>query len=104
VQSSRRNIDFAAINRAALNDIRGVLARFLPGGKVVRREYVVRNPKRADRHLGSFSINLTTGKWADFATDDRGHDPISLVAYLKGISQYEAAKGLSEMLGVGRRR
>ena len=104
MQSSRPNINFAAINRAALNDIRGVLARFLPGGKVVRREYVVRNPKRSDRHLGSFSINMTTGKWSDFATGDRGGDLIGLVAYLKGISQYEAANGLSQMLGVGARR
>jgi hypothetical protein len=104
VSNSRRRIDFAEVNRAALGDIRGVLARFLPGGKVVRREYVVRNPKRSDRHLGSFSINMTTGKWSDFATGDGGGDIIALVAYLKDISQYEAAKGLSRMLGVERRR
>ena len=97
-------IDFDEVKTAALADIRGVLGRFLPGGKVVRREYVVRNPKRSDRHLGSFSINMTTGKWSDFATGDRGGDLIGLVAYLKGISQYEAANGLSQMLGVGARR
>jgi hypothetical protein len=96
----RRHIDFAAINLAALSDIRSVLARFLPGGKVVRREYVVRNPKRSDRHLGSFSINMTTGKWSDFATGDSGGDLIGLVAYLKDISQLEAARGLAQMLGV----
>jgi hypothetical protein len=97
-------IDFDEVKTAALADIRGVLGRFLPGGKVVGREYVVRNPKRSDRHLGSFSINMTTGKWSDFATGDRGGDLIGLVAYLKGISQYEAANGLSQMLGVGARR
>ena len=97
-------IDFDEVKTAALADIRGVLGRFLPGGKVVGREYVVRNPKRSDRHLGSFSINMTTGKWSDFATGDRGGDLIGLVAYLKGISQYEAANGLSRMLGVGARR
>jgi hypothetical protein len=93
-------VDFPAINRAALDDIRGVLARFLPGGKVVRLEYVVRNPKRVDHHLGSFSINVTTGRWADFATGDHGGDLISLVAYLKNIHQIEAARGLARTLGV----
>jgi hypothetical protein len=100
----RPYIDFAEVKSAALADINGVLHRFLPGGKVIRGEYTVRNPKRVDRHLGSFQINTKTGKWADFATDARGKDLISLVAYLKDLSQLEAARGLSQMLGVGERR
>ena len=84
-------------------NINGVLARFLPGGKVIRGDYVALNPTRADRHLGSFRINLKSGRWADFATHDRGGDLISLIAYLGDLSQYEAASGLSEMLGVGAR-
>jgi hypothetical protein len=102
--ASRHRIDFTEVKSAALADIRGVLRRFLPGGKVVRGEYVALNPRRADRHPGSFRINVTTGRWADFAVDAKGGDLISLVAYLKDISQLEAAKGLSQMLGVGRRR
>jgi hypothetical protein len=97
-------IDFAATNRAALAALPAVLARILPGGKRVGAEFVALNPRRADRHLGSFKVNRRTGRWADFATGDRGGDLISLVAYLKGISQYEAARGLSQMLGVERRR
>jgi putative DNA primase/helicase len=104
VSGKRPPIDFDEVKSAALADIRGVLGRFLPGGKIVRGKYVVLNPTRRDRSLGSFHVNLTSGRWADFATDDRGRDLISLVAYLKSISQYEAAKGLSEMLGVGARR
>ena len=100
----RQRIDFTAVKGAALADIRGVLGRFLPGGKVVRGEYVVLNPRRADRHPGSFKINIRSGKWSDFATGDRGGDLISLVAYLKDIPQLDAARGLSRMLGVGRRR
>ena len=100
----RQRIDFTEVKVAALADIRGVLGRFLPGGKVIRGEYVALNPRRADRHLGSFRINLASGKWADFAVDAKGGDLISLVAYLKDISQLEAARGLSRMLGVGRRR
>jgi hypothetical protein len=61
---------------------------------------VALNPKRPDRHLGSFRINLATGKWADFATGDRGGDPVSLAAYLFGLTQVEAARRLADMLGV----
>ena len=104
MSGKRPPIDFDRVKRAAQADIRGVLGRFLPGGKLVRGEYVVLNPTRPDRHLGSFRVNLASGRWADFATEHRGRDLISLVAYLKNIPQYEAAKGLSEMLGVGARR
>jgi hypothetical protein len=106
--AARRHIDFTEVKRVALANIRGVLGRFLPGGKLNRGKYVVLNPRRADRHLGSFRIKVRTGKWADFALKDgdgaRGGDLISLVAYLKDISQLEAARGLAQMLGVERRR
>ena len=46
---------------------------------------MARNPTRPDRRPGSFKINLTTGRWADFATGDRGGDPVSLAAYLFGL-------------------
>jgi hypothetical protein len=55
-------------------------------------------PTRADRRPGSFKINLHTGRWADFATDQRGRDVISLAAHLHGLSQLEAARNLAEML------
>ena len=93
-------INFAAINRAALAAFPAVLARILPGGKRVGAEYIVLNPTRADFHPGSFKINLHSGRWADFATDDKGSDPVSLVAYLAGLSQGEAARQLARMLGV----
>jgi hypothetical protein len=60
---------------------------------------VVLNPIRADRRLGSFKINIRTGRWADFATCDKGGDPVSLVAYLEGVSQGEAARLLGRMIG-----
>ena len=93
-------IDFAQVNRAALTALLTLLRRWLPDGVVQGSEYVVRNPTRVDRKLGSFSINLRTGQWADVATPDKGGDVISLAAYLAGVSQFEAARRLSEMLGV----
>ncbi len=93
-------IDFAEINRAALAAFPAVLARILPGGKRIGKEITALNPRRADRHLGSFQINIETGKWADFATRDGGGDPISLVAYVENVSQSDAALRLAQMLGV----
>jgi len=42
---------------------------------------------------------MTTGVWSDFATGDAGGDPISLVAFLYGKSQGDAARDLEEQLG-----
>jgi hypothetical protein len=93
-------INFAEINRAALAAFPAVLARLLPGGKRVGAEIVALNPRRTDRHLGSFKVNRHNGRWADFATDDKGGDPISLVAYLADVPQGEAARLLAQMLGL----
>jgi hypothetical protein len=93
-------INFAEINRAALAAFPAVLARILPGGKRVGAEIVALNPRRADRWLGSFKINRYNGRWADFATGERGGDPVSLVAYLADVSQGEAARLLAQMLGM----
>ena len=97
----RRPLQFALINRVALRELPALLARWLPDGKRRGHEYLARNPRRADRHLGSFSINLRTGRWCDFATGDRDGDVVSLAAYLAGdISQYDAAAGLADLLRV----
>ncbi len=95
-----RPLDFAAINAAALARLPDILRRWLPDGRVEGGEYVARNPTRSDRRAGSFKVNLRTGKWADFATGDRGGDPVSLAAYLAGVSQGEAARELGAMIGV----
>jgi hypothetical protein len=93
-------VDFAAVDRAALGRLPEILARWLPGGRIEGREYVVRNPKRRDRRPGSFKVNLDTGRWADWATGDKGGDPISLAAYLAGCSQPDAARRLAAMIGL----
>nr|WP_243444148.1 hypothetical protein [Acetobacter persici] len=73
----------------------------LPDGRRLGHEWVCRNPRRGDRKPGSFSVNLNTGRWADFAeADARGGDVISLAAYLAGVTQYEAALELAKMLGL----
>jgi hypothetical protein len=98
--SMNNPIDFTKINRAALAAFPAILARILPGGKRVGKEIVALNPRRADRNLGSFKVNRYNGRWADFATGDKGGDPVSLVAYIAGVSQVEAAHLLARMLGL----
>lgn len=73
-------LDFDAIN--ARLDPATAVPSWLPEGKRRGREWIARNPTRADASPGSFTVNLTTGKWADFATDDKGGDLVSLYAYL----------------------
>ncbi|KKK95535.1 hypothetical protein LCGC14_2671810, partial [marine sediment metagenome] len=60
----------------------------LPGGEVSGDEYVC-----SDLHGGhgrSCSVNLTTGRWADFSQDQKGGDLISLFAAKRGLKQYDA--------------
>ena len=95
-----QRIDFGAINRVALANLLTLLKRWLPDGRLDGREYTARNPTRADRRPGSFRVNVSTGKWADFATGDVGGDVISLAAYLSCTGQAEAARALADMLSL----
>jgi hypothetical protein len=95
-----RRAFFDDVNRAALASFSILVARWLPDGRREGNEWTARNPRRADRRPGSFKVNLRTGRWADFATGDKGGDPISLAAYLGGLSQTEAARRLADCLGI----
>jgi hypothetical protein len=100
---SNKSIDFKGVNRAARTVLPIILARWLPQGRRVGREYVALNPIRCDQHLGSFKIVISghrAGMWADFATGDKGGDVISLAAFLFGLSQAEAARRIASMLGL----
>src|SRR5215472_9186895 len=100
IAERRLPVDFDRINRRALAALAALLERWLPGGRREGWEYVALNPTRLDRHLGSFRINVRTGRWADFATGDRGGDVVSLAAYLSHLKQSEAAEKLAGMLGI----
>ena len=92
-------IDFADVNKSAHPYLPAILSRILPGGKVMGREYLALNPRRPDSRLGSFKINLMTGRWADFAVRASGSDVTSLVAYLFGLSQTDAARRVMQLIG-----
>lgn len=97
---NRHFLNFKKISAQALTEADRLVKDWLPQGKVEGREYTSLNPKRCDQNLGSFKINLSTGKWADFASGDRGGDLISLYAYLNDLSQKKAAQKLASILGV----
>lgn len=78
-----------------------LLRGWLPDGRQRGRYWLgARNPTRADRKPGSFVVELRLGWWRDYATGDKGGDPISLYAYLFGLSQGQAARELAAELGV----
>jgi len=89
--STKNRIDFRKLGREVLGLSDTLVSTWLPNGKKEGHEYVALNPNRYDKQLGSFRINLKTGKWADFATGDRGSDLISLYAFVYQCSQYDAA-------------
>jgi hypothetical protein len=96
----RDHANFSATKQAAMACLPKLVEKWLPHGKRRGHEWVATNPTRSDRRPGSFSVNLKTGMWADFATGDRGGDPISLAAYLFSMSQGEAARMIAIVLGV----
>jgi hypothetical protein len=98
--NEQRRIAFRRIADAALGRADAIVRRWLPDGRREGAEWVCRNPTRNDRHCGSFKVNLTTGKWGDFATGDRGADLVSLAAYLFKLSQADAALKVADMVGV----
>jgi hypothetical protein len=95
------SIDFNRINSQALVSLEAVCRRLLPNGRRAGHEYLAINPRRCDRGLGSFKINLRTGVWCDFSSGDKGSDPVSLVAFIENCRQGEAARKLARMLGLG---
>ncbi len=96
--TKRPPVDIKAVTREALSAAERLLRQWLPDGRLDVGEWKAPNPTRDDRHVGSFSVNVRTGVWADFATDDKGGDLVSLYAYLHGLKQPDAAREIAEQL------
>ncbi len=97
----RRSLAFRRIADAALGSSDSIVRRWLPEGRASGPEWVARNPKRTDNRPGSFKVNLSTGRWGEFAEHGAaGGDLISLAAYLFDLDQAEAARRVAEMVGV----
>lgn len=93
--------DIQAIAAQALAHIEAICTRWLPDGKKAGHEWEI-----GDRHGTpgkSLKVHLSgnkAGMWADFSTGDKGRDLVSLVAFIDGVSQGDAARRLAEFLGL----
>ncbi len=95
----RVHVDIQRIAGDALRHAHRLVPAWLPSGTRKGREWIALNPTRADNTPGSFKINLDTGRWSDFATEDGGGDLVSLRAYLDRCSQVEAAMRVAAEIG-----
>jgi hypothetical protein len=98
--ASSDRVEFADVKAATLRSLDFIIPNLLPGGKRQGDEWVVRNPTRNDNKARSFSINMRTGVWSDFATGESGGDMIDLYRYINGCTNLEAMKALAGMLNV----
>lgn len=83
--------DFSIQQVAAQGNILEICRHLLPDGEVRNGEYWSRNTRRSDNQIGSFSVNLDTGKAHDFADNTHTSDIVGTVAYLCRTSQSQAA-------------
>lgn len=86
--------DFELLAQRLLSEIRDLLPRWLPGGRLIGHEWSCGS--LAGEQGDSLKVNINTGRWADFAGNERGGDLISLYAAIKKISQIDALRQLSE--------
>jgi predicted P-loop ATPase len=98
VPGPHSRLDFDAIASAALLHAEQLVAQWLPGGRRDGQEWKC-GSLGGDKG-DSCSVNLRTGAWADFATEDRGGDLISLYAAIRGCNQGQAARDLARELGI----
>jgi hypothetical protein len=91
-------IPFDAIQAAALAQANGLLREWFPRGRIVGREFKIGNLQGDNGD--SLSVNITNGKWSDFATGEGGHDLIDLRAAITRADRVTAARELGETLGI----
>jgi hypothetical protein len=98
---SGARLDFEAVNAAALPHLESLCRRWLPDGRRVGPEW--RCGSLRGEPGASLGVRLSgdrAGAWADFATGERGGDPVSLAAAIFRIPQTEAARRLAAMFGI----
>jgi hypothetical protein len=85
-------LDFSALAQRLLISADTLVPQWLPGGKRRGHEWVCGD--LAGGEGDSCSVNLLSGRWADFATGDRGGDLIDLYAAIHEIDLGEAYRQL----------
>lgn len=91
-------IKFDALARELLGRAESLCEQWLPGGVKRGHEYVCGSVRGGEG--SSCSINLTTGKWADFASNEKGGDLISLYAAGNDMDNGAAAIAIARDYGL----
>lgn len=97
-------IKFTELADALLSRADSLVPAWLPGGVQRGHEYACGSLSGGTGT--SCSVNLTNGRWGDFATDEKGNDLISLYAAINGLTMGKAAlqvareEGLEDVAGV----
>jgi len=89
--------DFALIKQRYRENPIAVLQQLVGQGKIEGSDYLALNPRRKDSKLGSFRIDINTGRFHDFATGDRGGSVIDLAAFVCNCGIVEAAQRLESL-------
>ncbi len=92
-------IDFDRLRAVAVNNAENLIRGLLPDGKPSGREWIALDPTRGDHSPGSFSQNMDTGLWGEFATGAKG-GILELYAYVRGVSIVDAAHAVARDLGL----
>jgi hypothetical protein len=93
------HIPFDQIRDVSLAQAGRLLAEWFPNGRIIGHEFKVGNITGDPGE--SLSINLNTGKWADFAAGISGHDLIDVRAAMKhATDRTTAAREMGLMLGI----
>lgn len=97
-------LNFRALADALLGMADTLLPMWLPGGHKHGHEWICGS--LAGEAGSSCSINMVTGAWADFSSDEKGGDLLSLYAAIHNLTQAAAAvqvareQGLEDVAGV----
>ena len=91
-------MDFRGLADRLLADADRLLAQWLPAGR--RQGHEFKCGSVAGEAGDSLSINIRTGRWADFATGERGGDLIDLYAAIHDMELGEAYRELDGAPGV----
>ena len=83
--------DFALIKRKYRDNPIAVLQQLVGQGRIEGSDYVALNPRRNDVKLGSFRVDISTGRFHDFATGDGGGSVIDLAMFVYNCGIVEAA-------------
>lgn len=91
--------DFKEVAQVALSQSLDLVSTWLPAGRKINSEWQCGSLNGEEG--SSFSVNLKSGVWSDFATGESGGDLISLYAAIyTGNNQGKAVKELAEQLRI----